>query len=89
MYLTERDALEIKIPMLPHIYDEPFSDSSQLPTYLVSKAAKPVSVALTGDAADELFGGYNRYLLASNIFSKLSYIPYSCRSFVASSIKVI
>jgi asparagine synthase (glutamine-hydrolysing) len=68
------------ITELPEMYDEPFADSSQIPTHLVCKVAREqVTVALSGDAGDELFGGYNRYISGTRIWSHLASIPYPVR----------
>ena len=67
LYLTAHEAQEF-IPLIPRYFDEPFADSSQIPTYLVSKmAVQKVKVALSGDGGDETFMGYNRYMIAENM----------------------
>ena len=82
-FVTERDALDV-IPNLPNIYDEPFADSSQIPTYLVSEFAKQkVTVALSGDAGDELFGGYNRYIFSQKMFKNISKTPKSIKKLMS------
>jgi asparagine synthase (glutamine-hydrolysing) len=74
-YVAPRDALEI-LPTLPTWYDEPFADSSQLPTILVSRLArKDVTVALSGDGGDEIFGGYRRYYRADRLRRSLASTP--------------
>ena len=81
--VTEKDALDV-IPNLPDIYDEPFADSSQIPTYLVSKFAKEkVTVALSGDAGDELFGGYNRYIFSQKMFKNITKTPNSIKKLMS------
>jgi len=80
MYMTPEDCLSV-IPKIPDMYDEPFSDSSQIPTYLVSRLARQeVTVALSGDGGDELFGGYSRYLIGLDTWNKINRIPPLVRS---------
>jgi asparagine synthase (glutamine-hydrolysing) len=79
LYVTPQQALDV-IPRLPTLYDEPFADSSQIPTFLVSQMTKQhVTVALSGDAGDELFAGYNRYQLTASLWPKLTRVPQSLR----------
>ncbi len=89
LFVSNSEARDI-IPLLPHIYDEPFADSSQIPTYMVCKAASTkVKVALSGDAGDELFGGYNRYFWAPRLWNKVSWMPFKMRSFLGRALESI
>jgi len=88
LYVTPEEATAV-IPRLPTIWDEPFSDSSQIPTLLVSELARQhVTVSLSGDGGDELFCGYNRYTQGYQIWSKLRLLPAPLRQLIASLMKV-
>ncbi|WP_024867373.1 asparagine synthase (glutamine-hydrolyzing) [Butyrivibrio sp. FCS014] len=79
LYITEDDAKAV-IPKLPGMFGEPFADSSQIPTYLVSKMTRDhVTVSLSGDGGDELFCGYRSYESVSRVWNKISRIPYPLR----------
>jgi asparagine synthase (glutamine-hydrolysing) len=81
------DALAL-VPQLPRLYDEPFADSSQMPTLLVAQLARRhVTVALSGDAGDELFAGYNRYLIAHRVWPRLQHVPLALRRALAGLIR--
>ena len=89
MYVTGQDALDV-IPQLPALYDEPFSDYSQIPTYLVCKMARQhVTVALSGDAGDELFGGYERYYIGRKLWNQFAWLPQPARRALASMMTLL
>lgn len=89
LYVSADQAMAV-IPRLPTLYDEPFSDSSQIPTFLISQLARDhVTVSLSGDAGDELFCGYNRYQITTKLWNKLSLFPVQLRSLAAKSITAI
>lgn len=83
LYVTAQQALDV-IHRLPRLYDEPFADSSQIPTFLVSQmTGQHVKVALSGDAGDELFAGYNRYELTASFWPKLAGVSQPLRQLAA------
>lgn len=89
LYLSAHDALAL-VPQLPAIYDEPFADSSQMPTHLVMKlASQHVTVALSGDGGDELFGGYNRYVLGPKVLNRIGWMPQSVRRLAGAALTAL
>jgi asparagine synthase (glutamine-hydrolysing) len=83
LYCSEKDFEEI-LELLPDIYDEPFGDSSGIPTYIVSRMAKnEVKVSLSADGGDELFGGYTKYEAVKNYYPKIKKLPYPLRKLAA------
>lgn len=82
LIVSSSDALNV-IPKLPFIYDEPFADSSQIATFLLaSLTSREVKVALSGDAGDELFGGYTRYFHSQNIIDSLKRVPKIAKNII-------
>jgi asparagine synthase (glutamine-hydrolysing) len=79
LYVTSSEAMSV-IPLLPALYDEPFSDPSQIPTHLVSRLARQdVTVSLSGDGGDELFCGYRRYWACRELWNRVGWMPFSVR----------
>jgi len=89
LYVTPADSMAV-IPRLPTLYDEPFADPSQIPTFLVCQLARSeVTVSLSGDGGDELFGGYDRYLLSEGLRSRVDRLPAPLRSPLAVALKAV
>ena len=89
LYVTAQQAMDV-IFRLPQLYDEPFSDSSQIPTFLVAEMTRQhVKVALSGDGGDELFGGYNRYVKTHQWWGKINAIPKSIRHMVSKGLLTV
>lgn len=87
LYVSPAEARAI-IPRLPTLYDEPFADPSQIPTFLVSEMARRhVTVSLSGDGGDELFGGYNRYSWVERIWRRTAFMPAFVRKTLAGSLR--
>ena len=89
LYVDAKTAMDV-IPRLPTIYDEPFADSSQIPTHLVSTLARQhVTVALSGDAGDELFGGYNRHIWGNSLNARFGAMPAAARQMLAMLLRAV
>ena len=88
LYVRPEEAMAV-IPRLPVLYDEPFSDSSQIPTFLISQLARrDVTVSLSGDGGDELFGGYSRYFLGLKVWKTIGWMPLRLRNLAARGLRM-
>ena len=89
LYVSDKELQDV-IPRLPRIFDEPFADSSQIPTFLVAQMARNhVTVALSGDGGDELFCGYDRYQYAAKLRAALRMAPQPLRTLAAGMVRAI
>lgn len=89
LYVTPQQALDV-VPRLPGLYSEPFADSSQIPTFLVSQLARrQVTVSLSGDAGDELFCGYTHYILARDLWARMRHLPRGLRRLGTAAIRAL
>ncbi len=89
LYLTSKDCRDV-VPLLPKIFSEPFADSSQIPTFLVSQLARSqVTVSLSGDGGDELFAGYHAYAMGQALWRRASRIPPSLRAVGGGAVRMI
>lgn len=89
LYVTAQETRDV-LPLVPQIYDEPFADPSQIPTYLVSKLARQdVTVCLSGDGGDEFFGGYNRYFMAERVWGKVGRMPKPVRRSIRNALTAL
>jgi asparagine synthase (glutamine-hydrolysing) len=89
LYITPQQAIDV-VPRLPAIYDEPFADSSQIPTFLVSQLARTaVTVSMSGDGGDEIFGGYNRHTWGGPLWQRIEPFPLPVRKLGAASLTAL
>ena len=87
-YVSGQDALDV-VPKLPEIYDEPFSDQSQIPTYLISKLASDhATVVVTGDGGDEILAGYDRHTKIADLWAKVGWLPHPLRQVMSNALSM-